>query len=244
MQLAWSQATWPSAVLSSAKPLSSTGISQKYVPTWPVTSAKSPQNQRARSIRWTPWSSSSPPPAICGIGAPLAVVAGPAAVAVARPDVEQLADLAGVEQGARLLEGRVEAVVEPDLDDDALPLGGVQQRPELGGVAGGRLLDQDVLAGLDGGQRGRRQHVVRRRHDDGVDVWVLDRLAEVVGGDAARVLGRAARSARPSDEVGAGDQPVRAERRRALAADQPAADDGDLHGVSQPRSSGTIRRRV
>ena len=52
----------PSAVCSKRKPLSSTGMFQKNVPTMPRTSAKSPRNQRARSIRWTPWSISSPPP--------------------------------------------------------------------------------------------------------------------------------------------------------------------------------------
>src|SRR5438477_499092 len=41
-------------------------MSQKSVAAWPSTVAKSPRNHAARSIRCTPWSINSPPPARAG----------------------------------------------------------------------------------------------------------------------------------------------------------------------------------
>ena len=86
------------------------------------------------------------------VGAPLAVVADPAAVAVARADVQQLADRAGVDQRAGLLEGRVEAVVEPDPHEPPVARRPPRAAASSAALRRGRLLDQDVLAGLDGRQ--------------------------------------------------------------------------------------------
>src|SRR5205823_5014813 len=79
------------------------------------------------------------------VGAPLALVAQPPAVAVAPANIHERPKHATVEDRARLLEGRVEAMVEANLDDDAGGLGGGDQRAQLVGIARGRLLDQYVL---------------------------------------------------------------------------------------------------
>ena len=68
----------------------------------------------------------------------------------------------------------MEAVVEPDLHNDA----GVAERVpgrlddglELGGAAGGGLFHQDVLAPFHRRVGDRGEHVVRRRDDLDVDV--------------------------------------------------------------------------
>ncbi len=120
-------------------------------------------------MRCTPWSMSSPPPLFAGIGAPLLVVADAPAVAVAPADEHDVAALARVEDGARLLRGGVEAVVVADLHDDALLGRSLRASGSISAALRRRgLLDDDVLAGAHRGQRQRRELVVRRGDDDGV----------------------------------------------------------------------------
>ena len=62
---------------------------------------------------------------------------------------------------------------------------GVAEGTALGDRQRGRLLQVDVLAGLDRGDRDERVPVVGRADDDGVDVAVGEQLAVVgVAGDA------------------------------------------------------------
>ena len=55
----------------------------------------------------------------------------------------------------------------PDLQDAPTRLGGLDQGGALLGTQRHRLLQQHVVAGAQGGQRGLRVQVVRRRHDGG-----------------------------------------------------------------------------
>ena len=57
--------------------------------------------------------------------------------------------------------------------------GGADDLLAFGGVAGHRFLDQDVLAGLEGGQRDRQVEVVGDGDADGVDVRLGQQLAVV-----------------------------------------------------------------
>ena len=105
-----------------------------------------------------------------GSAAPFALVARPSAMAVAAANEEQRADIAGERHRMRLGDRRMEAMVEADLDDALVPAGGRRDRRHLGGAASGRLLDEDVLAGLDRRQRDLRLAVVHGGDDDGVDL--------------------------------------------------------------------------
>src|SRR5437870_2519282 len=72
-----------------------------------------------------------------GLGAPLAVVARPAAVAVARTEMEQIAVDARPDLSREVRDRGVEAMVEPDLDTPAgVPLRALQMRYLLGADPG------------------------------------------------------------------------------------------------------------
>ena len=108
------------------------------------------------------------------VAPPLLFHAEPPALAVAAADEHEGAEGSGLEDFVSLPERGVEAVVEPDLHNDA----GVAERVpgrlddglELGGAAGGGLFHQDVLAPFHRRVGDRGEHVVRRRDDDDVDV--------------------------------------------------------------------------
>ena len=85
-----------------------------------------------------------------GISAPFALVPGTAAVAIPAADKHQVAEGAGIENLASLPKGSMIAVIKADADPDAGSTGGCGDCIELGGAAGARLLDQDVLAGSSG----------------------------------------------------------------------------------------------
>ncbi len=70
----------------------------------------------------------------------------------------------------RLLQRRVIAVVEADAHAHVAGARRREQRIDLGDGAAGRLLDDDVLAGVDGRLRDRRQRVVGGRDDHDVHV--------------------------------------------------------------------------
>ena len=112
-----------------------------------------------------------PPAALVGVGPPLGYLGR--GVGEQR-HVEQhgghtgLADLAVPDGlGQQGLSG-VPPELAPEQVDHAGRLGGGQDRPALGGVAGERLLADEVLAGGDGGQRDGRVGVGRGGDGDGV----------------------------------------------------------------------------
>ena len=105
-----------------------------------------------------------------GVAAPLLFHARAPAVAVAAAEEQEGAEVAGIDDLARLEQGGVEAVVEADLDDEAGSVerlaGGVRDGLELGCVAGGGFLDQDVLTAADGFEGDRGELVVGGGYDD------------------------------------------------------------------------------
>ena len=104
------------------------------------------------------------------IGPPLAVVAGPPAVAIARPDAQQRADLARRANLVQLLDGGVIAVVVADLEHAPAPLGCRDGLSGFLGVAPQRLFAQDVFAGQEGGGADGGQCVVRRRNYRDIEI--------------------------------------------------------------------------
>ena len=142
----------------------------------------------------------------------------------------------------------MEAVVEADLDDDALCRAAASRSGcQLGGVARARLLDQHVLARL------RPRRARRAPADDACVRRPAPRPR--LGGPPPRANrpwpaapGRQRPPApRPSRiSVHGGNQAVDAQQIRALEPDQPATDDRDIHlsPSPSPRSFGTMRRSV
>ena len=169
---------------------------------------KSPRNQRDRSIRCTPWSISSPPPDSAGVGAPFLVVADAPAVAVAAADEHQLAERAGVEQLARLLQRRVIAVIEADAHQPprarAPPRSPRRSRQPIAPPASrrGRACRPRPRARATSASAS----LVVATIDD-VDVGAVDRGSPVVGRRRARRGARQRLRARRAFDVGAGDEP-------------------------------------
>ena len=160
------------------------------------------------------------------VGAPLAVVAGSAAVAVAGAHVHGLAVQARARLGDRAGDAGVEAVVEADLDEAPAPCPRRRRSASTSAApTPGGLLDQHVGAGLE---RARRP---RRRAGRG---WTATITTSGARPAARRATGRTAPRAAAASAVAARASTSKtptssscAERRGALAADQPAADDAD-----------------
>ena len=74
------------------------------------------------------------------------------------------------------------AALRAVLDDAVVLAGGLDGDAALVDVVAARLLDVDVLAGLAGPDGHQRVPVVRRGDRDGVDVLVVERLADVLHG--------------------------------------------------------------
>ena len=68
----------------------------------------------------------------------------------------------------------------PVWHDPVVLAGGLDHPPAFADVVADRLLDVDVLARLAGPDRGQGVPVVRRGDRDGVDVLVVEDLAEVL----------------------------------------------------------------
>ena len=149
------------------------------------------------------------------VGAPLAVVARPAAVAVAGAHVQDLAVLARARLAHRARDRGMEAVVEADVDVAVRAFRRGGDRAHLRRPDPGRLLHEHVLARLQRRDRQLGQRVVRGGHDHGVG-GVEHGLHAVDGGFERR------------HGVVARHQLVGAQHRRPLAPDQAAADDADL----------------
>jgi len=170
-----------------------------------------------------------------GVGAPVGLVAGAAAVAVAAADEHHLADEAGVHPLAHLADGRVIAVVEAAPEDDAALRGGREHSLAFLKCPRQRLFAQDVLPSLDGGQGDVGVEVRRRADDHRVNVWARHHLLPADGRLAAEAVSQGARglaaARRDDDQLVAGrlddglDAPLRL---------QAGADDGHSHGALLP----------
>src|SRR5262249_5062131 len=130
------------------------------------------------------------------------------------------------------------------LNDPLVPLRSLDAAPALGDEVTHRLLDVDVLARLAGPDSDERVPVVRRGDRDGVEVLVLERLADVfdaLRGDAILLLDRLAprfpKALVRVDQVGdldAGELEVLSDMSIALAVD---AADADADGVVGPEDA-------
>ena len=94
------------------------------------------------------------------------------------------AELAAAEILEGLVTGRAGAALRAHLDHAAVLAGRGDHLPAFPDVVGQRLLDVDVLARLAGPDGGQGVPMVGRGDDDGVDVLVVEQLADVaVDGD-------------------------------------------------------------
>ena len=166
------------------------------------------------------------------IGAPFALIAGPAAVAVAAADEQQRPDRAGIENRARLLERAVIAMVESHAHQRAGAAGGFRHGIQLAGPPRARLLDEHVFARARGFGGDRGQHIVRGGHDHHVDHRRCRRGAPV-GGRFRAGMRRRQSLRPPAIHVAADRQPRIRRAPRALVPDQAAAGDGDIEGHAQ-----------
>lgn len=163
-----------------------------------------------------------------GIGAPLAIVAHASTVAVAGAEKHEWAEDAGIEELAGFLEGGVEAMIVAEADASVGQLGGGENGAELGGVERAGFLDEDVLAGADGGKGDGSERRVEGGDDDGGDPWVSEGDGVVGDGRAARgELGEVGRAGEV--EVARVEQRgIFAEGEDTFTTDETAADDGEI----------------
>ena len=91
-----------------------------------------------------------------------------------------LADAAVLHELDRLAHGRAAAVHRADLHDLAVGARRVDHLAPFPDGVRRRLLDVDVLAGLQRPDRGERVPVIRNRDDDGVDVLVVEDAPQVL----------------------------------------------------------------
>ena len=90
------------------------------------------------------------------------------------PDRDDLADVAALDQLARLLVVRPRPLLGADLDDPLVPPGDVDHPPPLADEQAQRLLDVHVLARRAGHHGHQGVPVVGRRDDHRVDVAVVE----------------------------------------------------------------------
>ena len=163
-----------------------------------------------------------------GIGTPLAVVALASAVAVTGTQKHERPEDAGIEELAGFLEGGVEAVIVAEADASVGQLGGGENRAELGGVERAGLLDEDVFASANGGQGDGSEGGVERGDDDGGDARIGEDDGVVGDGGAARgELGEVGRAG-GGEVAGVEQRRIFAEGEDTFAADEAAADDGEI----------------
>src|SRR5829696_5930542 len=187
-----STVTGPRAPMPSASGRSRTNVSVS-----PETPAiRSPARYWARSTAWAPRSPSAPDPACSAWSRHIIGISGVEEMAaqVGAPDVADGAEPAGRDQLPGQGDGRDPAEVEAGHRPDAA--GG---RPGRGGGHGPRLLDgvgqwllaEDVLAGLQGGDRDLGVAGARGADVDQVDVVALDQPLPVgLPGGPAEPAGR------------------------------------------------------
>ncbi len=196
--------------------LSSTGVSQNCVRSSAECSGSGPASQCDEVEQVHPLVDELTAARPRRVGAPLALVAEAAAVAVSAAEVHQLAVLARVHLGGGAREPRVEAVVEAHLHERDGVLGGARSARRSRRPEPGRLLDQHVRARLERPLGERRELLVGRRHDDHVGLE-REHLVEVAARAAAESAASAAAALR--DDVGAADELVA--RRSASARLRP-----------------------
>ena len=165
-------------------------------------------------------------------------------MAIATADIHERAERALIHERPRAQQGRMEAMIVSDFDFRPVALGSLLDGKKLGRAAPGRLLDQRVLAGPHRGEADLGQAVVLGgdHHDIHVAIHHVVPIRRRLGPDLPGQRPRAG-----DIDIGNQHHGVTARGRGALAADQPASHDTDLHGSlpqSMPRSLGTTRRSV
>ena len=172
---------------------------------------------------------------------PLALVAGPPAVAVQGPDRKDAADRALFDLRMRGGNSRVVAVVEADLQQLARLLRPANNRRGFGSVPAERLLAQDVLAGLERRDRRVREQVVGGGYDDDVQIVARGHFTPGCRPGRSSIRGDCCRTLR--GQIGDHhDIIARLDRNlRPAAADQAAAYDSDPHTSVAPERLGRPR---
>ena len=168
-----------------------------------------------------------------GIGAPLAVVAFAASMAVTRTQKHERPEGARFKESSGFLEGGMKTVVVADAHAGAGFGGGGLDSAELSGVESAGFFNEDVFAGFDGGERNGRKRGVERGNDDGVDGGIGENCRVIGGrrttGDELREIGGAGRVEVASGAKG--DARDFAQGLSAFTADKAAAYYGKAAGT-------------
>jgi hypothetical protein len=160
--------------------------------------------------------------------APLALVAGTAAMTVPRADVEQVSVHTRVHLGGSAGDGRMEAVVEADLHEPSRPVCCFDHPIDLRAAQACRLFDEHVRTGGERFLGNGRETIVRGRDDDNLRLQSQE-LIEARARPASELRGELCGGARKN--VCAPDQRVtRTEGRGANPSDPTAAHDPDAEG--------------
>ncbi len=110
------------------------------------------------------------------VGAPLVLQTGPPAVPVARLRVQEPADASRAGDVQRLMHAGRMTVVESEGEQPARALGAIPHRLRLRDIPAGRLLAQDVFAGLEGRAGDGCEPIVGGGDDDPVHVACTHRI--------------------------------------------------------------------
>ena len=147
-------------------------------------------------------------------------------MAIAAAHEHQSADRRLVHERPSLLHRGVISMVEADARQDAAPMGGLEHCVERRNRVTRGLLDEDMFAGLDRAASDFSKFIVRRRDDDEIDVWTIDRGSPVGGG--VRASDRPGESLRPlALNVRTGDKSSTGKHASPFVGDHSASDDGD-----------------
>jgi hypothetical protein len=98
----------------------------------------------------------------------------------------QLTRIAAVDELPRLLQCRMVSMIEPDTNEAAAPMSGINNRVDLGDGSGCRLFDEHVLAAVKRRARDVREHVRARRGDHKIDVRMIEHRFQVPGRQGIR----------------------------------------------------------
>ena len=169
-----------------------------------------------------------------------AAEAGHEVAEVVRLDRDDLSELAVADELPGTFEVGPGAVLGADLDNALVLLGGFDHPAALLDEEAEGFLDVDVLAGGAGEHGHQPVPMVGRGDDDGVDVFVVEHLAEV--GVSFRVCRRRVRRRDPCAAEGFGDAGdldigLLDEGRGEDPADEADADDADVDAFIGPEDA-------
>src|SRR6267154_2216525 len=146
---------------------------------------------------------------------------------VATPHEQQGTQYSRIDKTPGLLKGPVIPMIEAHPDANIMVGGELRQIKQLVDVSCRRFLDEYMDSGADGCARNCDLRVLRRGHDDCVNIGTSQQFAPVAAGKAAWTQGRDVAGAREV-RVGAVDQPTTRQMLSPPSADRTTSNDTDV----------------